>query len=167
MCCSFELTPLRPLPPTGQVSKPKRARKSAAKGTRGRRSNKKKIVVPAREIEYIQVPKHWFMDPLHHGMKTVVRPPTKSTRRKQITIEVSVATMDKQGHILWPTTYSAKTAAALRKQMRHHLQEMIHNPEYPTLSHMTPALTCSSEALLQTSQAPALSQAPACNRAQR
>ena len=117
MCCSFELTPLRPLPPTGQVSKPKRARKSAAKGTRGRRSNKKKIVVPAREIEYIQVPKHWFMDPLHHGMKTVVRPPTKSTRRKQITIEVSVATMDKQGHILWPTTYSAKTAAALRKQM--------------------------------------------------
>ena len=82
-------------------------------------------------------------------------------------IKVSVATMDKQGHILWPTTYSAKTAAALRKQMRHHLQEMIHNPEYPTLSHMTPALTCSSEALLQTSQAPALSQAPACNRAQR
>jgi hypothetical protein len=33
------------------------------------------------------VPKHWFADPLHHSMKTAVRPPTKRTRRKELAID--------------------------------------------------------------------------------
>lgn len=41
-------------------------------------------------IEYIRVPKHWFSQPLHHAMKTVVRPPTARTRRKQLTIQMKI-----------------------------------------------------------------------------
>ena len=90
------------------------------------------------------------------GNTTVsMKVPSLQRAMPTLTMKVSVATMDKQGHILWPTTYSAKTAAALRKQMRHHLQEMIDNPEYPTLSHMSPALTCSSEAQLLLTAQPA------------
>lgn len=215
-------------------------------------------------IEYIKVPKHWFSDPLNHAMKTAVRPPTKRTRRKELTIDLhlpqeifhdlmkpmddgdmenfkwedpaktkltpttdkktflqfkyeikkpqmvdkfwclqsreqpsrvrkegkmqkcrrgldsarlhlseaaeargertdllaavtgnvtvcfkvpkeergmpqlrmkfKVSTMTKTGHIEWATTFAARTAAALRKQMQQHLLTMIEDPEYPTLS---------------------------------
>ena len=44
----------------------------------------------ARIIEYISVPKHWFVEPLHHAMKTVVRPPTKKTRRKELNIDMKM-----------------------------------------------------------------------------
>ena len=56
--------------------------------TRGRGVQKK--LAKKREIEYISVPKHWFTDPLLHAMKTVVRPPTKMTRRKQMTFDVKL-----------------------------------------------------------------------------
>jgi hypothetical protein len=36
------------------------------------------------------VPKHWFADPLNHALKTVVRPPTKLSRRKELTIEIKL-----------------------------------------------------------------------------
>ena len=36
------------------------------------------------------MPKHWFSTPLHHHMKTVVRPPTARTRRKEIKIEMKI-----------------------------------------------------------------------------
>ena len=239
----------------------------------------KKTATPARIIEYISVPIHWFSDPLNRSMKTVVRPPTKLTRRKQQTIELKIplkvfvnpmrpfndgelsglawqdtnktelkptkeyktfleykytvtkpsmidrlwrlngqepaerpgkkrdksgviipyrrghggsrlhlskaaaergersdlisqvtgnvtlklkaprweramptirltmatSSMDQNGHVLWANNYSDKTAAALRKQMRHHLTEMINDPEYPTLTHMESALTLTSD----------------------
>jgi hypothetical protein len=53
-----------------------------------------------------------------------------------LTIKFAVSTMDEQGNIEWASTYGAKTAAALRKQMQHHLSRMASDPEYPTLDHM-------------------------------
>ena len=260
--------------PPGQNASSTGPRKKKKSG--GRRQ---KTAKPARIIEYISVPIHWFSDPLNQIMKTVVRPPTKLTRRKQQTIELKIpmkvfvtlmkpfndgemsgfawqdtektelkptkesktfleykytvtkpalidqlwrlhekepaerpgkkrdksgaiipyrrghgssrlhlskaaaergersdlisqvtgnvmlklkaprwertmpsltvtmatSSMDKNGHILWANNYSAKTAAALRKQMRHHLTEMINDHEYPTLTHMATALTQTSD----------------------
>ena len=62
-----------------------------------------------------------------------------------MTVKLAVSTLDKTGHIVWGNTYGAATAAALRKQMRFHLLEMINNEEYPTLSHMASGLTHSTE----------------------
>ena len=44
----------------------------------------------AKPIEYITVPKHWFLEPMHHAMTTVVRPPTKGTRRKEQSINLKI-----------------------------------------------------------------------------
>ncbi|KAL1515340.1 hypothetical protein AB1Y20_001971 [Prymnesium parvum] len=60
-------------------------------------------------------------------------------------IKVSVSSMDRAGHVVWANTYSTSTAAALRKQMRHHLTHMIESSEYPTLTHMSSALTHTSD----------------------
>ena len=231
-----------------------------------------------RKIEYIKVPRHWFSEPMSHAMKTVVRPPTARTRRKEMKIELrmpmqiflelmapfntedlkglewtsakktmlkptktgkafnlfkysvdkpeavdllwrlqdrepaepkgrkpkdgeviphrrghgsarlhlshaaqgrgektdllaqvagavtvtmkvphhervmptltlllKVATMDGNGHIIWPRAFGPSTAAALRNQMRSHLKKMIDDPQYPTLTQMVPSLTQSSE----------------------
>ena len=62
-----------------------------------------------------------------------------------LTMTVKVATMDGDGHIIWPSTFTPKTAAALRKQMRFHLAAMIDDPEYPTLTSMVPSLKNASE----------------------
>jgi hypothetical protein len=249
------------------------AKKKKARKQRGTRT---KATAPARTIEYIRVPKHWFSEPLHHHMKTAVRPPTARTRRKELSIEMKmpfeiftdllkplktndmanfewlneektdlkptkdaktfweydykctkpalmdqiwrmeshekvavktgkdgtqtgmrrghgaarlhlsaaaaargersdllsqvtghtrlrlkvpkaeramptfkldlkVSTMDKNGHIIWAALFDANTQAGLRKQMRAHLEHMISNPEYPTLSTMAPALTMASQ----------------------
>ena len=66
-----------------------------------------------------------------------------------LTLQYAISSMDKRGHILWPTTYEVRTAAALRKQLRFHLKTMMESDEYPTLEQMTPSLTASSETLLQ------------------
>ena len=78
----FECAPT----PPDHDSRPSRPAKARKKAGRRKEIKKKK----AREIEYIRVPKHWFSDPLHHHMKTVVRPPTKRTRRKVQLIECKV-----------------------------------------------------------------------------
>lgn len=62
-------------------------------------------------------------------------------------ITVSVSSMDQAGHFVWANTYGSSTAAALRKQMRHHLNHMIESAEYPTLTHMNLALTHNSDAV--------------------
>ena len=62
-------------------TRPRCARKRARKA--GASSRK-----PKRVIEYIKVPKHWFSDPLNHKFKTAVRPPTKGTRRKELSIDL-------------------------------------------------------------------------------
>lgn len=66
--------------------------------------------------------------------------PKNERAMPQLTMKYSVATMDKNGHVIWPTKYEVRTAAALRKQMRFHLEEMIRDAEYPTLEHMAGSL---------------------------
>ena len=64
-------------------SRPRKARKAEGSAKKIRKK-------ATRPIEYIQVPKHWFSDPLHQSMKTVVRPPTKVSRRKEISIDLKI-----------------------------------------------------------------------------
>ncbi|KAL1520429.1 hypothetical protein AB1Y20_022013 [Prymnesium parvum] len=64
--------------------------------------------------------------------------PRKQRAMPTLTVKFSVSSMDKTGHINWPTAYAPRTAAALRKQMRSHIDAMMKDPEYPTLEHMTP-----------------------------
>ena len=52
-----------------------------------------------------------------------------------------VLSMDKNGHIIWPTTFDAKTQAYLRNQARALLQKMMDDPNNPVDSTMAPALT--------------------------
>ena len=276
--------PVQALPPfmsAGPESAPtRRAKKGSKKGRAGCQKKKRASKKPARKIEYILLPKHWFSEPMVHAMKTAVRPPTRLTRRKQqklemrvpqfvfidlvkllesgcvagfewtdetktalkptkekktfhefsytinkpelndrlwqleshekaparatdkagkikafrrgqgcarlhlskaaqergeksmvlsqitgsvvlklkvplqeramptMTVMLAVSTMDAAGHVVWANEYAPRTAAALRKQMRHHLQSMIENAEYPTLSEMSPALNVASDSLL-------------------
>ena len=50
-------------------------------------------------------------------------------------------TMDQDGHILWPTVFSAKSKAKLRKKVRLHLTNMIADPaSYPVHPSMSAAL---------------------------
>jgi hypothetical protein len=270
------LTLAPPALPRSNSASDARVEEGASVGL-GEEEAEEKAAVPARVIKYVKVPLHWFTEPLYHSMKTVVRPPTKLTRRKQQTIEIktieevfidlmnpledgdasgfewvdtektalvptkdaktfweykyeikkpslvdkiwrlesqeparpakydkqgqlvpfrrghgcarlhlstaaaargertdllaqltgnviiglkvpkfertwptmtvklAVSTLDMTGHIVWGNTYGVVTAAALRKQMRFHLQHMIDSQEYPTLSHMAPGLTNSTE----------------------
>ncbi|KAL1522203.1 hypothetical protein AB1Y20_021841 [Prymnesium parvum] len=64
-------------------------------------------------------------------------------------ITLMVLTMDKNGHILWPTEYTVETKAALRKRVRAHLQLMFEDPLFPTtqVQTMQQALTMASGSL--------------------
>ena len=57
------------------------------------------------------------------------------------TLTFKVLSLDKNGHIIWPTTFEAKTQAALRMQARALLQKMINDPNNPVDATMAPALT--------------------------
>ena len=57
------------------------------------------------------------------------------------TFTFKVLSMDKNGHVIWPTTFEAKTQAALRMQARALLQKMIEDPFNPVDETMAPALT--------------------------
>jgi len=52
-----------------------------------------------------------------------------------------VLSMDKSGHIVWPTNFTARTQAALRMQARALLQKMLDDPLNPVDSTMALALT--------------------------
>ena len=62
-------------------------------------------------------------------------------RGPTLTLTFFVLTMDKTGHIVWPTNFEARTRAALRMQARALLQRMIDDPLNPVDSTMAPALT--------------------------
>ena len=51
-----------------------------------------------------------------------------------------VMTMDKTGHVTWPTTFTTVTQAAIRKQARVLLKKMIDDPLNPVDETMAPAL---------------------------
>jgi hypothetical protein len=61
-------------------------------------------------------------------------------RMPTLTLTFFVLSMDKSGHIVWPTNFSARTQAALRMQARALLQKMIDDPLNPVDSTMAPAL---------------------------
>ena len=52
-----------------------------------------------------------------------------------------VLTMDSRGHITWPTDFATATRAALRKQVRTLLKQMIADPLNPCDDSMSLALT--------------------------
>ena len=84
------------------------------------------------------------------GAVTVkLKVPRKERTMPTLTFLLKVATMDGKGHVIWPTAFAPATSAAIRKQMRWHLQKMIDDPQYPTLTQMTPCLTGSSESVRQ------------------
>jgi len=62
-------------------------------------------------------------------------------RMPTLTLTFFVLSMDKTGHIVWPTNFEARTRAALRMQARALLQKMIDDPHNPVDSTMAPALT--------------------------
>ena len=66
--------------------------------------------------------------------------PKNKLLKPELTMSLSVSTMGHNGNIEWASTYSARTAASLREQMRSHLKAMMEHPQYPTLHDMTPAL---------------------------
>lgn len=68
-------------PPDSTPAKPRKPRKKACSISK---KSKKKSTRKKRVIEYIQVPKHWSTEPIDQAMTTVVRPPTKGRRRKEI-----------------------------------------------------------------------------------
>lgn len=78
-----------------------------------------------------------------------LRVPKRLRAMPKLTITFAVSSMDKTGHINWPTTYAPRTAAALRKQMRYHLSEMMKSAEYPTLDQMSLSLEHGGDSVLR------------------
>ena len=79
------------------------------------------------------------------SVKARLKVPREEKQMPTCRLLVRVSTMTKTGHIIWGDNFGDKTRAALRKQMRYHLAEMVKSPEYPTLSAMEPSLTNASE----------------------
>ena len=52
-----------------------------------------------------------------------------------------VMTMDKNGHVVWPTDFGNKKKAQLREQARQLLKQMIDDPLSPVNETMEPAMT--------------------------
>ena len=67
----------------------------------------------------------------------------KDETSSMATLELTffVLSMDKTGHIIWPTAFDAPTQAQLRKQARALLKKMIDDPLNPAEDTMRPALT--------------------------
>ena len=68
----------------------------------------------------------------------------------RLSIYMFVMSMDRQGHIIWPVDFEARTKAALRKQARILLQKMLAEPKlYPVDSSWQPALSQASDSRLE------------------
>ena len=73
-----------------QDAGPSRPRKRQTHSKQRKRAAIKKSRKVERVIEYIKVPKQWFSNLVNQSMKTVVRPPTKKTRRKEVSIDLRI-----------------------------------------------------------------------------
>lgn len=82
------------------------------------------------------------------NVSIILKEPKEERAMPTGSITFAAASMDKRGHINWPTLFAPRTAAALRKQIRFHLEKMIDDPTYPTLTQFTPSLTLTSETVL-------------------
>ena len=65
----------------------------------------------------------------------------KQEKMPTLSITFYVLTMDKTGHITWPTDFDTQTRAQLRVQARKLLKSMIDDPLNPVDETMAPALT--------------------------
>ena len=70
--------------------------------------------------------------------------PVRERRMPTLELTFGVLTMDRSGHITWPTNFDAATQAALRMQARALLAKMIADPLNPVDAAFQPALTQSS-----------------------
>lgn len=68
------------------------------------------------------------------NVTVALKVPTKERAMPYLKMTLKVSTLNKFGHIEWATAFGARTAAALRKQMEHHLKTMVEDPLYPTLT---------------------------------
>ena len=122
------------LPP--QVKRRKRKR-APALHARGHGAGRARLSVAAQRRG--GVPQHISMacSPFHVEF---VEAKDRSTMPR-LTVTMHVLTMDKMGHIIFPTVYSDRRRAQLRLQARELLRQMIADPNNPTDNTMTPALT--------------------------
>ena len=67
-------------------------------------------------------------------------------------ISVCASTMSSTGHVEWCNRYEKRTAAALCKQMRHHLAHMIADESYPTSTQLATAFTVGMETVRELRQ---------------
>ena len=65
----------------------------------------------------------------------------------KLVLSFMVMTMNKNGHITWPSVFSVKSKATLRKAARANLQDMLDDPVYPTHPSMRAALTGMGESV--------------------
>ena len=79
--------------------------------------------------------------------------PVKQRAMPTLTIHFFVLSMDKNGHIIWPTNFDTLTSATLRKQARGLMKQMLDDPLYPIDPTAVAALTQSSSSLLSSQQA--------------
>ena len=70
-----------------------------------------------------------------------LKEPKRFERMPTLALTFKVMSMDKNGHIIWPTSFDVLTRARLRKQARILLQKMIDDPLNPVDATMEPALT--------------------------
>ena len=70
-----------------------------------------------------------------------LKEPKSGNAMPTATFTFKVLSMDKNGHIIWPTNFNSQTQAALRMQARALLQRMMDDPNNPVDSTMAPALT--------------------------
>jgi hypothetical protein len=68
------------------------------------------------------------------NVTVALKVPTKERAMPYLKMGLKVSTLNKFGHTEWGTAFGARTAAALRKQMEHHLRTMVEDPLYPTLT---------------------------------
>ena len=70
-----------------------------------------------------------------------IKEPINQSSMPTLKLTFYVLTMDKDGHIVWPTRFDPPTQAQLRRQARVLLQKMIDDPLNPVDETMAPALT--------------------------
>ena len=78
---------------------------------------------------------------------TLVEPKRLETM-PHITLRMTVLTMDRHGHITWPTNYDLDARARLRKAVRRQLKLMMDDDRYPVDRSMSSAMTQTSDSYL-------------------
>ena len=87
---------------------------------------------------------------------------TNKLQQPTLTVLFFVMTMDKSGHVLWPTVFSDKARAMLRKAARRQVQIMMDSSDHPVDASWGPSLTgTGSSTTWQPAPRPTVATAPA------